>query len=51
MFRYSLGMEKEAQRVEEAVRTVLDSGIRTADLGGTATTSEVGDAVVLSLSC
>ena len=49
MFRYSLGMEKEAQRVEEAVRTVLDSGTRTADLGGTATTREVGDAVVRSL--
>lgn len=45
MFRYSLDMEAEAQQVEEAVRTVLDKGIRTADLGGKATTSEMGDAV------
>ena len=36
MFRYSLNMEAEAQRIENAVRTVLDSGIRTGDLGGKA---------------
>ncbi|OQE05469.1 hypothetical protein PENVUL_c024G00661 [Penicillium vulpinum] len=33
MLRYSLNMEDEAQRVEDAVRKVLDSGIRTPDLG------------------
>lgn len=49
MFRYSLDMEAEAQKVEAAVRTVLDKGIRTADLGGKATTSEIGDAVVAAL--
>lgn len=49
MFRYSLNMEKEARRIEDAVRTVLDSGIRTADLGGKATTIEVGDAIVAAL--
>ena len=49
MFRYSLDMEAEAQKVEAAVRTVLDKGIRTADLGGQATTSEIGDAVVAAL--
>ena len=49
MFRYSLDMEAEAQQVEAAVRTVLDKGIRTADLGGQATTSEIGDAVVAAL--
>ncbi|KAI9040555.1 3-isopropylmalate dehydrogenase [Aspergillus affinis] len=46
MFRYSLNMEPEARRVEDAVRTVLDAGIRTPDLGGKAGTMEVGDAIV-----
>ncbi|OQE43589.1 hypothetical protein PENCOP_c003G07789 [Penicillium coprophilum] len=49
MFRYSLSMEDEAQRVEDAVRKVLDSGIRTPDLGGNAGTNEVGDAIVSAL--
>ncbi|KAJ5169932.1 uncharacterized protein N7500_002715 [Penicillium coprophilum] len=49
MFRYSLSMEDEAQRVEDAVRKVLDSGIRTPDLGGKAGTKEVGDAIVSAL--
>lgn len=49
MFRYSLGMEDEARRVEDAVRKVLDSGIRTPDLGGEAGTREVGDAIVSAL--
>ncbi|CAG8900863.1 unnamed protein product [Penicillium egyptiacum] len=47
MFRYSLGMEDEARRVEDAVRKVLDSGLRTPDLGGRAGTKEVGDAIVI----
>lgn len=49
MFRYSLNMETEARRVEDAVRTVLDAGIRTPDLGGKAGTKEVGDAIVHAL--
>ncbi|KAJ2610927.1 hypothetical protein H4S08_003401 [Coemansia sp. RSA 1365] len=52
MLRYSLNMEREANIIELAVRRVLDSGelngwgIRTKDLGGSASTVEVGDAVV-----
>ncbi|KAJ2722242.1 hypothetical protein GGI07_003449 [Coemansia sp. Benny D115] len=52
MLRYSLNMEREANIVELAVRRVLDSDelngwcIRTKDLGGSATTAEIGDAVV-----
>ncbi|KAG1761382.1 3-isopropylmalate dehydrogenase [Suillus occidentalis] len=52
LLRYSLGLEKEAQAVEAAVRKVLDEpsaggfGIRTADLQGKATTVEVGDKIV-----
>ena len=49
MFRYSLDMDTEARRVEEAVRRVLDSGIRTRDLGGKTGTSEMGDAIVAAL--
>lgn len=49
MFRYSLNMESEAQRVEDAVRRVLDAGLRTPDLGGKAGTREVGDAIVAAL--
>ncbi|KAH7930688.1 3-isopropylmalate dehydrogenase [Leucogyrophana mollusca] len=52
LLRYSLGLEKEAQAVEAAVRKVLDDeaiggfAVRTADLGGKATTIEIGDKVV-----
>lgn len=42
-------MESEAKRIEDAVRRVLDSGIRTPDLGGKAGTKEVGDAIVAAL--
>lgn len=52
LLRYSLGLEKEAQAVEDAVRKVLDSAelggydVRTKDLGGPATTGEVGAKIV-----
>lgn len=49
MFRYSLKMEAEAQRIEDAVRKVLDSGLRTPDLGGKLGTKEMGDAIVAAL--
>ncbi|KAK9458892.1 Isopropylmalate dehydrogenase-like domain-containing protein [Lipomyces oligophaga] len=55
MLRLSLNLKDEGIAVESAVRKVLDSkdiggyDIRTADLGGSASTSEVGDAVVKAL--
>ncbi|KAJ6126577.1 hypothetical protein N7523_002189 [Penicillium sp. IBT 18751x] len=49
MFRYSLNMEAEARRIENAVREVLDAGHRTPDLGGKMGTKEVGDAIVAAL--
>ncbi|OJJ67071.1 hypothetical protein ASPBRDRAFT_34384 [Aspergillus brasiliensis CBS 101740] len=49
MFRYSFNMESEARQIENAVRKVLDKGVRTPDLGGTSGTREFGDAVVAVL--
>ncbi|KAG6821517.1 3-isopropylmalate dehydrogenase [Arthromyces matolae] len=55
LLRYSLGLDKPAKAIEDAVRKVLDSsdlgglGLRTADLGGKVTTKELGDHVVETL--
>lgn len=49
MFRYSFDMEAEAKKIEDAVRQVLESGIRTGDLRGKASTVEMGDAIVSAL--
>jgi 3-isopropylmalate dehydrogenase len=49
MLRYSFNMEREAKAVEDAVRNVLDDGLRTADLAGSVKTSEMGDAIVNAL--
>ena len=49
LLRHSLGREKDAARVEAAVARTLADGIKGADLGGTAGTSEVGDAVMARL--
>jgi 3-isopropylmalate dehydrogenase len=46
MLEYSFGLKEEAAAVNAAVETVLNSGKVTADLHGTASTSEVGDSVV-----
>ncbi|GKT43904.1 3-isopropylmalate dehydrogenase [Colletotrichum spaethianum] len=50
MLRYSLNLPKEAQAVEDAVKAVIDNGVRTKDLGGNAGTKEVGDAIVAELA-
>jgi 3-isopropylmalate dehydrogenase len=49
MLRYSLNLPAEAKAVEDAVRQVLDGGLRTGDLGGKATTKETGDACAKAL--
>jgi len=46
MLRYSFQMDEEAKMIDDAVRETMDAGILTGDLGGTASTSEVGDAIV-----
>jgi 3-isopropylmalate dehydrogenase len=50
MLRYSLNLPKEAVAVEQAVRNVIEKGIRTKDIGGSNSTSEVGDAVAEELA-
>ena len=47
--RYSFDAAAEADRVEAAVQAVLAQGLRTGDLGGTAATVEMGDAVIAAL--
>jgi len=49
MFKYSLNLQPEAVAVEEAVRRTIEKGVRTKDIGGTSSTSEVGDAVAKEL--
>lgn len=44
-----LGLEAEAQRVMEAISRTTAAGIVTPDLGGKATTREVGDAILANL--
>lgn len=50
MLRHSFGMEQEAVRLEQAVAAVLGQGLLGFDLGGNATTTEIGDAVVAQLA-
>jgi 3-isopropylmalate dehydrogenase len=49
MLLYSFGMGKESVLVEQAVRKVIDSGVSTKDIGGSASTKEVGDKVAETL--
>lgn len=49
LLQYSLNLPTEAKAVEEAVRKTIDKGVRTGDIGGSASTSEVGDAIAEEL--
>lgn len=49
LLRLSLGLESEAAAVEAAVASAVDDGVRTADLGGVASTGDFGDAVISRL--
>ena len=50
MLRHGLGREEEAAQLESAVDRALAGGLRTADLGGSATTAEATEAVLRELS-
>src|SRR3954453_14029460 len=49
MLRHGLDREDAAARVESAVDSALDRGLRTRDLGGDATTADATDAVLKEL--
>jgi 3-isopropylmalate dehydrogenase len=49
LLRHGLRMENEAQAVESAVDRALEEGLRTRDLGGTASTAEATKAVLAHL--
>jgi 3-isopropylmalate dehydrogenase len=49
MLRHSLGREEDAVRIEAAVARALSDGVKGADLGGSASCAEIGDAVVARL--
>ena len=49
MLKYGLGMHEEAARLDAAVDSALNQGLRTPDLGGEATTDEMTDAVLAAL--
>ncbi|WP_067734909.1 3-isopropylmalate dehydrogenase [Novosphingobium naphthalenivorans] len=46
LLRHSLGLEEQAVRIENAVAGALAAGVKGGDLGGSAGTLEIGDAVV-----
>lgn len=49
MFKYSLCLPELALKIDEATKIVIDNGIRTRDIGGSSSTSEVGDAIAVEL--
>jgi 3-isopropylmalate dehydrogenase len=49
LLRHSLGLEQEASTVEAAVADVLEHGPRTRDVGGSAGTKDVLDAVLAAI--
>ena len=49
MLRFGLGMEAEADALERATDAALEGGLRTADLGGSASTVEATQAVLAGL--
>jgi 3-isopropylmalate dehydrogenase len=47
--RWSLGRTDLADRIDLAVKAALNAGARTADIGGSLTTTQMGDAVLSHL--
>jgi 3-isopropylmalate dehydrogenase len=50
MLKYSLCLPELAKAIDKAVETIIEKGIKTGDIGGTATTVEVGDAIAAELA-
>ncbi|KAF7188113.1 3-isopropylmalate dehydrogenase AMT6 [Pseudocercospora fuligena] len=50
MCRYSLPLADSADAIEKAVKQTIEAGVRTADIGGSAATSDVGTSIVANLA-
>jgi 3-isopropylmalate dehydrogenase len=50
LLRYSLGLEEEAQAVEQAVNLAITNGERTPDLGGKHSTNSLAEKIIESLA-
>ncbi|MEM9691163.1 MAG: 3-isopropylmalate dehydrogenase [Myxococcota bacterium] len=50
LLRHSLGLDREAKAIEQAVEAVLAAGLRTRDIGGEAGTAEAGTRIGEALS-
>jgi 3-isopropylmalate dehydrogenase len=50
MLRYSLCEPELASALDQAVKEVIEQGVSTKDIGGSSSTSEVGDAVAAELA-
>jgi 3-isopropylmalate dehydrogenase len=46
MLRYGLDREDDAVKIESAIDRALEEGLRTADLGGEATTEDATEAIL-----
>jgi 3-isopropylmalate dehydrogenase len=49
MLRYGLDREDDAAKIESAIDRALEDGLRTADLGGDATTEDATEAILRNL--
>lgn len=49
MFKYSLCLPELALKIDEATKISIDKGVRTKDIGGSSSTSQVGDAIAAEL--
>jgi 3-isopropylmalate dehydrogenase len=50
MLKYSLCLPELATAIDRAVETTIEKGTRTKDVGGQATTKEMGDAIAAELA-
>lgn len=49
MLKYSLCLPAIAKAIDTAVENALESGVRTKDIGGQASTTEMSDAIIAEL--
>ena len=50
LFEYSMQRKDLAQRIENAVERCLQAGVMSADLGGNASTDQIGEKIISALN-